>query len=77
MLYHVHNSHDVPCVCGNYNMDIVQGALCRSFITPFQHILTAKDKRKVGSCNSKIFIQLATDSSLIIFLQHSLHAARI
>jgi len=25
MLYHVHNSHDVPCVCGNYNMDIVQG----------------------------------------------------
>jgi len=26
MLYHVHNSHDVPCVCGNYNMDIVQGA---------------------------------------------------
>ena len=44
MLYHVHNVHNVPCVCGNYNMDIVQGVCVVHSFVPFQHILTAKDK---------------------------------
>jgi hypothetical protein len=37
----------VPCVCGNYNMDIVQGKCVFFFIAPYQYILSGirRDKR--------------------------------